>query len=83
MGNLITSLNLLKWHKEWSYHGTGTIRDNWIPKDCPLTNNAAMKKMESGTAIVGLEKEGYILFYKWVDSSDGQYLITFMIWELL
>ncbi|CAH2101235.1 unnamed protein product [Euphydryas editha] len=32
MDNLFTILNLLKYLKERGYHGTGTIRENRIPK---------------------------------------------------
>lgn len=69
MDNLFTSFNILKCLKQRGYHGTGTIRDNRIPKDCPLPNKAMMKKMVRGTAVAAIEKEDGILVCKWVDNN--------------
>lgn len=69
MDNLFTSFNLLKCLKQRGYHGTGTIHDNRIPKDCPLPNKAVMKKIERDKAVAATEKRRWNPICKWVDNN--------------
>lgn len=47
--NLFTGLNLLQHLKDCGYDGTGTVRENRIPRDCPLICKKQMMKKERGT----------------------------------
>lgn len=38
--NLFTNFNLLLYLRENGFAGTGTICDNWLPKECPLSNKS-------------------------------------------
>lgn len=42
--NLFTSIDLLENLKERGYHGTGTFRENRIPRDCPLSVKQSKQK---------------------------------------
>ncbi|KAJ4450058.1 hypothetical protein ANN_01465, partial [Periplaneta americana] len=42
--NLFTGILVLSHLKELEYGGTGTIRQNRIPKDCPMQNLETLKK---------------------------------------
>lgn len=67
--NLFTGLNLLDELRKRGYHGTGTIRENRIPKDCPISSNKQMKKAPRGTYVYQLDKNTGILVAKWMDNS--------------
>lgn len=42
--NLFTGFNLLVDLRERGYGGTGTMRDNRIPKSCPISKNSMSKE---------------------------------------
>ena len=67
--NLFTGMNLLKYLKDNGYGGTGTFRENRIPKDCPLTSSAKMKKNLRGTFEHAYSKDDGIIITRWMDNS--------------
>ncbi|XP_069669522.1 piggyBac transposable element-derived protein 3-like isoform X2 [Periplaneta americana] len=68
-GNLFTGVKLLAHLKNRGYGATGTIRENRIPKDCPLTSSKEMKKRTRGSyEMVNISNEG-IGIVRWVDNS--------------
>lgn len=46
--NLFINMTLLQELRNRGYHGTGTIRENRIPKSCKIKNNKEMKKENRG-----------------------------------
>jgi len=60
--NLFTGFNLLVYLHERGYGGTGTIRDNCIPKSCPISKNS----MEYKSTI---SREDGLIVVSWVDNS--------------
>jgi hypothetical protein len=67
--NLFTSLHLLSNLKALGYGVTGTIRDNRIPKNCPLPSKATMKKKVRGKYVNTLDKTNGILLLRWADNN--------------
>lgn len=67
--NLFTSLNLLGYMRQKGYGATGTIRENRIPRNCPLPNKTTLKKKERGYFVSSICKEDGVLLAKWVDNS--------------
>lgn len=47
--NLFTGINLLKELKSRAYRGTGTTRENRVPKDCSIKPVVSMKKQSRGS----------------------------------
>lgn len=47
--NLFTSIHLVYHLKELGYGATGTVRENRLPKNCPLRSVKHMKKTDRGT----------------------------------
>lgn len=47
--NLFTGIPLLSNFKYLGYGGTGTVRQNHVPKECPITKSDVMKKAKQGT----------------------------------
>lgn len=66
--NLFTGLNLLKFLKINGYHGTGTIRENRLPKNCPMSNQKIMQKRERGETESAIEKNTGVFFARWKDN---------------
>jgi len=66
--NLFTGLNLLKFLKMNGYHGTGTIRENRLPKNCPMSNQKIMQKKERGESESAIEKNSGVFFARWKDN---------------
>ncbi|XP_030767353.1 piggyBac transposable element-derived protein 3-like [Sitophilus oryzae] len=67
--NLFTGLNLLEHLKERGYQGTGTVRENRIPKNCPMSDKKSLAKKERGTYEGTIEKESGIMVVRWVDNN--------------
>lgn len=67
--NLFTGFPLLAYLKSRGYTATGTIRENRIPKNCPLPSKEKIKKKERGFAVSTKLKETDIVLTKWVDNS--------------
>lgn len=67
--NLFTSVHLLSNLKDRGYGGTGTIRDNRVPKNCPLLSKAVMKKKARGEYSHTLDKTNGILLVRWADNN--------------
>lgn len=67
--NLFTGINLLKVLKINGYGGTGTIRENRMPKPCPIKSKNDLLKEKRGTYSSALEAESGIQFIRWRDSS--------------
>jgi hypothetical protein len=55
--------------KALGYGVTGTIRDNRIPKNCPLPSKATMKKKVRGKYVNTLDKTNGILHLRWADNN--------------
>lgn len=62
--NLFTGLSLLKFLKINGYHGTGTVRENRMPKNCPMTNQKQLLKKERGETQSAIEKYSGVFFAK-------------------
>lgn len=67
--NLFTSMNLLKQLKERGYSATGTIRDNRIPKDCPLPGKKDMSKKNRGSFESVTCEPHKIIIVRWMDNA--------------
>lgn len=66
--NLFTGANLLCTLKANGYGGTGTIRENRLPKNCPLLPTKQLEKQSRGDYSAILEKESGILYVRWLDN---------------
>lgn len=69
LDNLFTGPNILYALKQNGYGVTGTIRDNRVPKECPLTPKALMNKQDRGSYSTTLEKRSGIQYIRWKDNS--------------
>nr|XP_023020600.1 piggyBac transposable element-derived protein 3-like [Leptinotarsa decemlineata] len=69
LDNLLTSIQLFNFLRINGYSGTGTIRDNRIPKQCPLKSKAELKKTPRGTFDHCIAKDVGIILARWVDNS--------------
>nr|XP_023027439.1 piggyBac transposable element-derived protein 3-like [Leptinotarsa decemlineata] len=67
--NLFTRLHLLSHLKSRGFSSTGTIRDNQIPKNCPLVSKNDMSKKERGDFDSCLERTNGILLTCWTDNN--------------
>ncbi|KAK9679078.1 Transposase IS4 [Popillia japonica] len=67
--NLFSGTNLLCTLKDNGYGATGTIRDNRIPKECPISNKKEFAKKARGSISSALEKTSGILYVRWMDNS--------------
>ncbi|KAJ8967162.1 hypothetical protein NQ314_003050 [Rhamnusium bicolor] len=67
--NHFTSLYLLSNLKALGYGVTGTIRDNRVPKNCPLPSKVIMKKKTRVEYVHTLDKRNGILLVRWVDNN--------------
>ncbi|KAB0805367.1 hypothetical protein PPYR_02337, partial [Photinus pyralis] len=68
--NLFTSFSLLHYFKQLGYSATGTIRDNRIPKGCPLVSKAAMKKRKiRGEYDSVIDRTNGICLVRWSDNN--------------
>lgn len=67
--NLFTTANLLCTLKANGYGGTGTLRQNRVPPNCPLPPIEQMKKKARGAYSSALEQESGIMYVRWMDNS--------------
>lgn len=67
--NLFTSPKLLVFLQNKGYQATGTIRDNRIPKNCPIMPVKQMKKENRGQYDYALDKEKSVLIVRWMDNA--------------
>ena len=67
--NLFTSFNLLIHLQNNGYGGTGTIRENRIPKNCPLPSKKEMLKEERGKFHSAIDRDNGLFLCKWNDNS--------------
>ncbi|KAL4132154.1 hypothetical protein QTP88_009361 [Uroleucon formosanum] len=68
MDNLFTGINVFNYLKYLGYSAIGTIRQNRIPKNCPLTDKNKFSKKERGSFETAIEKKG-ILLVRWMDNA--------------
>ncbi|KAI4468025.1 transposase is4 [Holotrichia oblita] len=66
--NLFTGVNLLCHLKSRGYGGTGTMRDNRVPKSCPLLDKKTMKSESRGVYHSILDLDDGILLLRWADN---------------
>ncbi|XP_044766308.1 piggyBac transposable element-derived protein 3-like [Coccinella septempunctata] len=70
LDNLFTSFNLLYYLKQKGYDGTGTMRENRIPKSCNLPPKKVMSKTKKrGDLVSAIDREDGILITKWMDNN--------------
>lgn len=69
MDNLFTGLNVFNYVKYLGYSAIGTIRQNRIPKNCPLTEKKKFSKKERGSFETAIEKNKGILLVRWMDNA--------------
>ena len=69
MDNLFTGLPLLQYLSKNNYRATGTIRQNRVPNDCPITSVAVMKKADRGKHSVTSERNNNIVLVRWKDNA--------------
>jgi len=67
--NLFTGINLLKELKKRDYGATGTMRENRIPKDCPVTLKKTLIKQPRGFVEYANNPDDGIIIARWVDNS--------------
>ncbi|RVE42918.1 hypothetical protein evm_012446 [Chilo suppressalis] len=65
--NLFTGIPLLIHLKSIGYGGTGTLRQNRLPKECPITKVESMKKKERG--YYEFSCQGDVVVVRWMDNS--------------
>ncbi|KAF2882924.1 hypothetical protein ILUMI_23247 [Ignelater luminosus] len=66
--NLFTGILLLTHLKQLDYGARGTIRENWISKQCSLTESKKMKKYQGETYEFRKNTDG-VLLARWKDNS--------------
>lgn len=66
--NLFTSKNLMSTLKINGYGATGTVRENRIPRNCPLVSKKTMEKRTRGEYSSTLNKDSGILYVRWKDN---------------
>ncbi|XP_068245431.1 piggyBac transposable element-derived protein 3-like [Palaemon carinicauda] len=67
--NYFTSLPLVNHLQEINYGATGTIRDNRIPKTCPINSTNEMKDVPRGDTDVVVDNIYKILLVRWKDNA--------------
>ncbi|XP_045477491.1 piggyBac transposable element-derived protein 3-like [Harmonia axyridis] len=67
--NLFTSFNLLTELKQRGYGVTGTVRENRVPKDCPITSKLDMKKKKRGSIESKISKDEGVILVRWTDNA--------------
>lgn len=69
LDNLFTGLNLFSYLRYKGFGAIGTIRENRIPKSCPLTNKKIFQKNKRGESQHILDKTSGVLLLRWLDNS--------------
>ena len=67
--NLFTGINLLKELKKRGYGATGTMRENRIPKECPVTAKKTLLKHPRGFVEFANNQDDGVIIARWVDNS--------------
>lgn len=67
--NLFTTFSLLQYLRLNGYGGTGTIRENRLPRNCPLPTKKNLVKKERGYFESVISKSDGVLVTKWLDNS--------------
>lgn len=67
--NLFTSLNLLQYLRSNGYGSTVTVRENRLPKNCPLSSKRDLSKKQRGYHESILNQTDGVIVTKWVDNS--------------
>lgn len=68
--NLFTNFNLLFNLKQKGYDGTGTLRENRVPKSCKLPQKSQFAKTKKrGDMVSNIDKEDGIILVKWMDNN--------------
>ncbi|XP_049308566.1 piggyBac transposable element-derived protein 3-like [Bactrocera dorsalis] len=67
--NLFTGIPLMIYLKKRGFQATGTIRENRIPKSCPIPHKKDLRKQQRGYYESVEIKEESIYLTKWVDNS--------------
>lgn len=67
--NLFTCFPLLSDLKARGYHGTGTVRENRLPKAIPIKSKKEMAKVARGTYEFVTEQDESIILIRWKDNS--------------
>lgn len=66
--NLFTGISLLKYLRDQGFQGTGTLRENRIPKSCPLSSKKTMDKKDRGSYESIIDRNDGIIIVRWVDN---------------
>lgn len=66
---MFTGFNLFGYLRFLGYGAVGTIREDLIPKSCPLLNKKSFSKKKRGEYRHVLEKNSGILLVRWLDNS--------------
>jgi DNA excision repair protein ERCC-6 len=69
MDNLFSSPALFSFLRFRGYSAIGTIRENRIPKNCPLTNKTIFKKKSRGYFETAVERKDGLLYLRWMDNA--------------
>ncbi|KAL4089999.1 hypothetical protein QTP88_024915 [Uroleucon formosanum] len=69
MDNLFSSPALFSFLRFRGYSAIGTIRDNKIPKNCPLTNKTVFKNKNHGYFETAMERKDGLLYLRWMDNA--------------
>lgn len=65
--NLFTGFNILYYLKNKGYDGTGTIRDNRVPKNCPLPQKKRFCKVKSKRRFFCIDRQARWNYHSKVD----------------
>ena len=69
LDNYFTSLPLIAHLASKHYGATGTVRDNRIPKTCPIMSTKDMKKQERGSIDSVVNESNKISLIRWADNA--------------
>ena len=67
--NYFTSLPLLNQLSLLNYRETGTIRENQVPKDCPLKLTKVMKRGKRGDIDIAFDDNHNLALVRWKDNA--------------
>lgn len=69
MDNLFSNPALFSFLRFRGYSAIGTIRQNRIPKNCPLTDKSNFLKKNRGYFETAIEKQDGLLYLRWMDNA--------------
>lgn len=76
MDNLFSGAALFSFLRFRGYSAVGTIRENRIPKNCPLLNKKAFGKKDRGYFETAMERNDGHLYVRWMDNAVVTMLST-------